>query len=247
MHTEHDAPNRDVNPESLKQGYEPDKINVRLILYVPVAIFFTFVLAYVVVTVIIDNLREGHKTPGENLPATARNEAAMNDQLSRISSTNPKADVRQPRLEGLNELIKDGQSVQSNVPTKEGNSVQYHPEDLRPSAERWKILQEYGWRDKSKDIVRIPIMEAIKVLMHGKMTRMPATRKQRRLLPRCSLSLALTTKTRSTCRPFAPANRRHRTLNGARRRRRPKNSLMEADTDALRGPSTFVLDRRRSG
>ena len=164
MHTEHDAPNSDVNPESLKQGHEPDKINVRLILYVPVAIFFTFVLAYVVVTVIIDNLREGHKTPGENLPATARNEAAMNDQLSRISSTNPKADVRQPRLEGLNELIKDGQSVQSNVPTKEGNSVQYHPEDLRPSAERWKILQEYGWRDKSKDIVRIPIMEAIKVL-----------------------------------------------------------------------------------
>jgi len=184
MHTEHDAPpNSDVNPEALKQGYEPDNINVRTILYVPVAIVITFVLAYGVVTLIIDSLREGHKAPGDNFPAVARNDAPLNKRLDRISSTDPKAEVKQPRLEGADELTtKVPPYVQSSVPTKEdkkGNSPHYHPEDLRTTSEHAKALglQDYGWKEKSKDIVHIPILEALKILGQGANDKDPAAKK----------------------------------------------------------------------
>jgi hypothetical protein len=67
MHTDHDAPNSDVNPESLKQGHEPDKVDIRTILYVPVAIVVAGLMTFGVVTLIVSTLRQ---RPAESkLPA----------------------------------------------------------------------------------------------------------------------------------------------------------------------------------
>jgi hypothetical protein len=179
MHTEHDAPNTDVNPESIKAGHEADVVHVRTILYVPVALVITFALCYGVVTLIVNYMRSPSRNPaGTSLAAnynrTAVQQDELNKQLDRISSTDPKADVRAPRLEGLDTLSsKVAPYVESSVPTKEGNSPHYHPEDLRAGSKkadgsyRWPELQEYSWKDKEKSLVRIPIGEALKILGEG--------------------------------------------------------------------------------
>jgi len=160
MHTDHDAPNSDVNPESIKQGHEPDTVNISTILYVPVAVVIACLMAFVVVYVIVTTLRA--PSPDSKLPAVVYNDVKVNEGLSRI---------KDPRLEGLEELKPTNQPVyvQSSQPTKEGNSPAYHVDDMWPWSRRGFELgmQSYHWQDKGKDTVRIPIMEAIKILGEG--------------------------------------------------------------------------------
>jgi len=160
MHTDHDVPNSDVNPESLKQGHEPDTVDVRTILYVPVAIVIAGLMTFGIVTRIVTTLRE--RPPESKLPAVVYNDVGNNESLSRIPA---------PRLDGLEELIPTGQPVyvESSNPTPTGNSPAYHADDMWPwSKHGFELgLQSYKWQDKGKDIVRIPVMEAIKILGEG--------------------------------------------------------------------------------
>ncbi len=171
MSTNHDeAPNTDVNPLSLKQGHEPDRIDVRPILYVGAVLLVTFVATYTAVTLIVNSLRAtSTETPGNRLAAN-RGEAPLKDRLNRISSTDPKAETKQARLDGLDRLKGDDPPwVRSAEPTEEGNSPKYHPEDLRPSSALGKKLglQDYGWANHEKTAVRLPIAEAMKLLSEG--------------------------------------------------------------------------------
>lgn len=172
----HDLPpNNDVNPESIKLGHEPDKINARTILYVPIALVITFALAYFTVTLIINYMRApSTEKPANELAAkhnkTLFNQRQLNERLGEISSTDKNAAVKAPRLEGLQELNSDRPPFMiSSLPTEKGNSPAYHPEDLRTTSElaRKLGLQSYLWKDKDKSLIRIPIAEALKLLGEG--------------------------------------------------------------------------------
>jgi hypothetical protein len=162
MHTEHDAPNSDVNPESLKLGHEPDTVHIRTILYVPVAIAIAGLMTFAVVTLIVKSLRAPSTGPETKLPAAVYNDVPLNKTLGRI---------KEPRLDGLEELKPSDQPVwvQSRPPTATGNSPAYHIDDMWPwSKHGFDLgLQSFKWQDKGKDIVRIPVMEAIKILGAG--------------------------------------------------------------------------------
>lgn len=189
MHTNgHDqAPTNEVNPVSLAQGHEPDRVDIRRILYVAAALVITFILSWTTVTLTINYVRAPSTEKPTNVLAANRNDAPLNARLNRISSDDAvKADSRQPRLDGLDRLRgldqnrldeykKDNPSydppwVKSRERTKEGNSPDFHPEDLRPSSEHGKQLglQGYSWSDKARNIVRIPIDQAMKLALTSK-------------------------------------------------------------------------------
>jgi hypothetical protein len=165
-----DAPNAEVNPQSMKQGHEPDTVNLRAILYVPVVLVICFFFTYLIVTKIIEYARAPVPTP--NTLAAKNNEGSLDQRLSRISSDDEKAKYKQPRLEGA-QLLESNDPlpfVRSYDPSKEGNSPQYHPEDMRPSSAHGKDLglQEYKWVDEKNGIVRLPVEEAMKIVLEAK-------------------------------------------------------------------------------
>lgn len=149
-------------------SYEPDKFAVKTIMAVPVVIIFTATVAFLTTWILFASLFDP-RIPGE-LPdskeAAERNAQPLNERFGRISSTDPNAEVKQPRLEGLQlteETKRDGHyTITSEITTqqarKEGNPPRYHADDLRP--ERIAELQV-----KDKD--RMPIDEAIEALLSG--------------------------------------------------------------------------------
>jgi hypothetical protein len=58
--------------------------------------------------------------------------------------------------------------MRSRLPEEKGNSPHYHPEDLRPSSEKQMELQRYTWLDKAGGVARIPIDEAMKLVLTAK-------------------------------------------------------------------------------
>jgi len=170
----HDEPiSTDVNPEALKQGYEPDTVNIRAILYVPVVLVLCFLVTYWIVTKIVVYTRQGPPPPVVNEANAERGLAPINERLGRISSE-PGAhpEYKQPRLEG-GQLLKGDPAqpfVKSYEPTETGNSPHYHPEDLRPSSELGKKLglQDYKWVDEKKGIAALPVSEAMKAVLDAK-------------------------------------------------------------------------------
>src|SRR4029078_4395140 len=66
-----------LDPVALKQGHEPDTINLRSVMYVPIALVLTFALAYLIVTLTIRNLRAPAKDSGSGSLAAKRNEAPL--------------------------------------------------------------------------------------------------------------------------------------------------------------------------
>jgi hypothetical protein len=130
-------------------GYEPDHFAVKTILVVPGAVLATILVVYVITTLIFGNIfGPNAEEVKPTVPAGAeRNAAPLNERIARISSTDPKADYLQPRLEGVQQkrnYYKDGNPENkdpSNVvtpemiptqPTVKGNSPLYHSDDLRP-------------------------------------------------------------------------------------------------------------------
>lgn len=85
-----------------------------------------------------------------NLPGERRNREPLNQRL---------AETPPPRLEGLDRLQGEPPWFRSSLPTAEGNAPEYHPEDLRPDRQPW--LQGYGWVDRDRGVVRIPISRAM--------------------------------------------------------------------------------------
>ena len=111
--------------------------------------------------------------------------------MGRISSSDPKAEVQQPRLEGLQETQvypRDGNPKNTEgrnlitsemvptQPTKEGNSPRYHAEDLRP--DKVPALKSSG-TDPQTGVTKVPVNEAIKLLVEAGF--LPAQEGARRL------------------------------------------------------------------
>jgi len=174
MHTDL-PPNKDVNPESLKLGHEPDVVDARTILYVPIAIVITFAITFGVVSWIISNTRiTDEPRPGNPLAAERFrkpvDQPMLNKRLGTMSSTDPAATVKAPRLEGLTQMTTENVPyLQSSPPTKEGNSPQYYPEAMRPDSSHSKDLglQDYAWKEKKDSTVRVPIADVMKLLVAG--------------------------------------------------------------------------------
>jgi len=186
MHTDHDAPNADVNPEAIKRGHEADTINLKAILYVPVALVIAFAMAYGIVTLIITGLRDAPKSKPANAMAAAQNDPSLTERMQRISSTDPNATIKQPRLEGLETYDKDNPLYSKpyvrsfEALDDKTNSKKLHPEDLLPTSKyaREQGSQTFKWVDEKKGIVQIPIEVALKLLADGSTKEGDATAKK---------------------------------------------------------------------
>jgi hypothetical protein len=158
-------------------GYEPDTFSIKPVLAVPIAVIITGVIAYVVTWLLFANIFDPKiNNPEPTFEAAAkRNAEPLNDRLGRISSTDPKAEFQQPRLEGLVQTQKAKPDPNRDytitaeftpmLPTKEGNSPQVHADDLRP--ERIKELNTT--EPAPGGVPRVPIDQAIADLVKGKL------------------------------------------------------------------------------
>jgi hypothetical protein len=177
---EHENAPPGVEAVSVKAGHEPDAFNVKGILYVPALVAATLVLTYVVVQVIFGLIRNPAAPAGTNPQVAAQNDIPFNDRAGRISSTEPTpvldrpgTAVPQPRLEYIREQAGDDPIYyRSKRPMQERNSPEIRPEDLRPEnyvdpATGQKTLADYGFIDKDKKVIRVPIDEAIHMVEHG--------------------------------------------------------------------------------
>lgn len=153
--------------------YEPDEFGVKPILMVPFAVIATGIVAFIVTTLIFDQIFDPkeNKEPSKFPEAAIRNSAPLNERMARISSTDPKAEVNAPRLEWLR-ITKDVErpngvtvtaEMTSGLPKVEGNSPEYHPEDLR--ANRQPGLNQYA-KTKTGQTV-IPIDKAMELISSG--------------------------------------------------------------------------------
>src|SRR5262245_15389124 len=157
-------------------GYEPDKFSVKTILAVPATVIVTGIIAFVVTWLLFSNIFDPkiNNPAVENPAAAKRNSEPLNERLARISSSDPKAEFQQPRLEGMKqtETYKrdNGPDITAEQtttkPKAEGNPPLYHADDLRP--ERIKELSTYG-EDKQAGTARIPVDKAIEMAVSGKL------------------------------------------------------------------------------
>lgn len=157
-----------------KLPYEPDKFSVKPILMVPFAVVATGIGAFIITTLIFDNIFDpAEKEASTFQEAAERGRAPLNDRMARISSTDPKAEVNAPRLEWVRQtepvMSEDKKTVMvtsewtTTLPKKTGNSPEYHPEDLR--ADRQPGLTGYV---KSKDgLTKIPVDKAMDLIVGG--------------------------------------------------------------------------------
>jgi hypothetical protein len=174
--TPHDphAPKTGVDQASVERGHELDTFNVKPILMVPVVLGVAALIAYGVVTIVFNSVVSEMKPSGGDQRAEKKYSAPINERLDRTSSTSDKAEVKQPRLEGLKRYKFGDQPVfnRSFLPEEEGNSPEYHPEDMR--ADRWERLNEYavekskGADGKEVERTRIPIDVAMSALLEMK-------------------------------------------------------------------------------
>lgn len=159
-------------------GHEPDEFNARPILTVPVFIAFVMVAAFGIATGMFVYFRgETAGNDGNANPVAAeRNAKVLDERFARISSSDPKAEVKQPRLEWLRQTdsVRDGKEdppfLRSVRFSEGGNSPEYRPEDLRPDnyidpITRQKVLRDYGWVNQEKGVARIPVSVAMKLLI----------------------------------------------------------------------------------
>jgi hypothetical protein len=167
-----------VDPVALKLGHEPDLFQVKPILSIPFAVLVTFVIAFSVAAgVFVYVMGKGKETdPRAHPEGLARGNAPLNERLARISqkgSTSVPSEVDAPRLETLQRLQgndKAGVQFTTQPPVATGNSPWIHPEELLPG--RYEGLNRAEYLDKDKKTARIPIDEAMRLLIEQK--RLPA-------------------------------------------------------------------------
>ncbi|HJZ58570.1 MAG TPA: hypothetical protein VKE74_26755 [Gemmataceae bacterium] len=157
-------------------AYEPDKFAVKTILAVPAAVIVTGIIAFVITWLLFSNIFDPkiNNPPVENPAAAKRNSESLNDRLARISSSDAKAEIQQPRLEGMKQTQTykrdNGPDITAEMtttkPKEEGNAPLYHADDLRP--EKIKELTTYG-EDKQTGTARIPVDKAIELAVLGKL------------------------------------------------------------------------------
>lgn len=148
-------------------GYEPDKFGVKTILAVPAAVIITGLIAFTVTWILFANIFDPNIQDKPVIPA-AENQAKQpaDERVVRISSTDPKAPVENPRLEGLQKRQKYEaggmypvtDEIAPTQPAKDGNSPRFKHTDLWP--ENVKLLHEKGGE-------KVPIDQAMKDLLAG--------------------------------------------------------------------------------
>jgi hypothetical protein len=182
--SEHDVEPPGASTRSVQVGHEPDQFQVKAILYVPLVVVITLVLTYVLVTVMFGPLTAKSDTPPDKPQVAQLNDAPFNDRVGRYSSTAPKpvhdqpdTVVPQPRLEGFQQQAKeheaDADFYRSKLPLPGGGPRTIRPEDLRaenfldPTYQR-KLLAEHSWVGEDKKFARLPIGDAIKLMVEKK-------------------------------------------------------------------------------
>lgn len=175
----HEAPTG-TSADAIKSGHEADRFDAKGILVVPVLVVVITFLAYLMVTGLFNYIAMGkpYQTPTMNEAALVEAKKPLNEQLAKISLNDPNAPIHQSRLEGLvvMDQKREGESKSDPVnyrsfqpvPSKE-NSYYLTPQDLYPSRfvdplTGQRVLEQTIWLSKDKNIARIPVDEAIKLL-----------------------------------------------------------------------------------
>jgi len=175
--SEHDTHPPGATPESLDAGYEPDRFNVRTILYVPLLVAVIVVVGFATITTLfVTIVRKAVPTANTDPQAEAISTLPINERFARISSTDPKAAVPQPRLEYIKQ-VENGPGDPTHYRSKRpieyaGATYEIRPEDLRPGnfidpTRLRKILIETGHIDRDRKIASIPIADAMAMLIDG--------------------------------------------------------------------------------
>jgi len=113
------------------------------------AVFIHLILSYVQYFL---NTSDERSHGLANPLAVRMNQQPLNTRLDQLPS---------PRVEGLQEFSATPPYYRSSLPIE--GSLLFHPEELR--ADRQPRLQNYGWVDKDKGIVHIPIGEAMRLAL----------------------------------------------------------------------------------
>ena len=176
----HDTEPAGAAEDSIKAGHEPDRFQVRSVLYVPLLLVTFVLIAFGIVTVTFDYLTV--KPPMDvdaNKLAATESQKSLNERFAAISSTDPNARVKQPRLEYLKQTAgadnpNDPPFYRSKRPIPAvGATWELYPEDLRPGnfvdpTTHEKILINAGFYSNKKELAHIPIAEAMEVMLKEK-------------------------------------------------------------------------------
>jgi len=158
-------PDPAVNPDSLQRGHEADWFPTGGVIGIPIAVMITFVTFIPIAIVLLWWMMIPKADPKANPLAVENNKGTQDEKLARIGQDS-KTRVNQPRVEGLQELQDGGDANTTRMPTPMGNSIDYHPEQLR--YDRYEGLKTAGWVDKEKGITHIPILLAMKEVLKKK-------------------------------------------------------------------------------
>ncbi len=130
--------------DTVARGYEEDVYDSRTVLSVPILVVLFFVLAFGTVTTLFGFIAYPVVNSKAHPAAAERNKDSLNDRFARLNR-GPKNGEGQPRLEPLR--MRSGESrgiTQPELPY--GNSPELHPEDIRPSPERFPTMYSGGGR-----------------------------------------------------------------------------------------------------
>lgn len=176
----HDSEPPGASSNSVKAGHEPDQFEAKGILYVPLFVVVTVLTSFAIVTVIFFSIYG--KNPGDpvaNPIASKNSNSSINDRFAAISSSDPNAEVKQPRLEYLKQVEdakNDPPYLRSKRPVNAvGGTYEIRPEDLRPEnyidpITKRKILMDTRWVDDGKKTTAIiPIEQAMNLVIQKKM------------------------------------------------------------------------------
>ena len=122
----------------IARGYETDGYDNKSVLSVPLLVLLFFVLAFGTVSVIFYFIAYPKGDPAAHPAAAERNKAPLNERMARLGRGK---EVDQPRLEPLKLRSGDARAIpRPELPVADGNSPELHPEDLRPTKERFPAL-----------------------------------------------------------------------------------------------------------
>lgn len=145
------------DPAVIQRGYEEDRYDAASVFSVPLIVVVFFVLAFSVTTAMFYYLAPSRFDPQAHPLAVERNSVPLNERLARIRRG---GEVDQPRLEPLKLRAGDPRAI-TQPELREGNSPEYHPEDLRPAPETTPDL--YRVEQISNELVRIDIDTALRL------------------------------------------------------------------------------------
>jgi hypothetical protein len=176
-HDPHDEPTG-TDGQSIQAGHEPDRFDVKGIVAVPILIAIVCAITYGIITVVFGVIEPMKPTTDNTTNPQAAEDAGKNynERVAKISSSDEKAPVKQPRLEWMRTIpTKEGESIfhRSFRPNTAGNAPEITPQYLRPeNFVDWdtgeRKLIDYKWLNKEKGIARIPIAEAMEILTTSK-------------------------------------------------------------------------------